>query len=136
MAKKYDWTDKVNVINRLSVEQLRAAVKLINGDGHTIFDPAAFVKRCGWTEADIVVFTETNKSDLNDVKGIITNRNGDVLNELQGVYGLLLLEAIAKVLNVEYLETLGRGTQAREITDALLKHWNSQKTRTEALEII
>ena len=135
MAKKYDWTDKVEVIKRLSEGQLRAAVNLIHGDGHTIFDPAAFVKRCGWTEADIEPFITVSKSDLSDVKGIITNRNGDVLKELQGVYGLFMLEAIAKILNVEYLETLGRGTQAREITDSLLKHWNSQKSRVEALEI-
>lgn len=136
MSNKNSWLAKVEVINRLSVEQLRAAVKLINGDGHTIFSPVAFVSKCGWKPEDIAPFVTIHRSDKTNIKGILTDRNGNVTEEIQGVYGLRMLEAIASILSVEYLQSLGRGTQAREITDSLLKHWNSQKTRAEALEII
>ena len=135
MAKKYDWTDKVRVVKRLSVEQLRAAVDLIGGDGHTIFDPEAFVAKCGWQKEDIKPFITLYKSDLTDTKETIFTPDG-VAKQLEGVYGLSMLKSCAGALNVEYEGALGRGFEARNITAALRKHWNSQKTRTEALEIV
>ena len=110
-------------IKDLTKEQILAAVNVIDGDGHTIFKPEAFVK-AGWPQELVDRYTETIKSNFNDFKSIITV-NDKPVKQLKGVYGLALLHYINNSLGLKGTTKLGRGFQARELTENIINHLNS-----------
>ena len=107
-------------IKELSKDKILAAVDLINGDGHTIFKPEAFVK-AGWPQELVDQYTQTIKSNLNDPKACIFVE-GKVVKQLKGIYGLVLLDRINSALGLEGSTKLGRGSQARELSEHIVEH--------------
>ena len=108
-------------IKELSKKQIIAAVDIINGDGHTIFKPEAFVK-AGWPQKLVDEYTKTIQSNLNDPKECIFVE-GKVVKQLKGIYGLVLLDRINSALGLEGSTKLGRGSQARELTENIKAHF-------------
>jgi hypothetical protein len=108
-------------INELSKEQILAAVNIIDGDGHTIFKPEAFVK-AGWPQELVDQYTETIESNFDDPKETIIS-NGKTVKQLKGIYGLSLLHRITSAIGTEGTSKLGRGFQARQLTENIKAHF-------------
>ena len=109
----------------VALRQLPAAVILKAADlcdGHSILDPQAFID-AGLPSAVVKHVTQTHTSD-GTLKGTV-HIDGQPVEQVEGVYGLHLLEFIALVLNVEYRRCFGRGSQARAIQQALREHFNT-----------
>ena len=85
-------------------------------DGHTIFDPKAFLD-AGLPAEVVQRLTATYRSD-GTPKGTIFVA-GRAVDELAGVYGLDVLRFLAAALGVEYPSAFGRRTEARNIQAAL-----------------
>jgi len=90
---------------------------VINGDGHTIFDPK-FYENAGF---DVSHLVSTFESDLSSGKSTIF-RDGVVQNSVTGVYSLMFHEWLGRAAGVEWMTAFGRGTQARRIAQAL-REW-------------
>lgn len=100
------------------LKRVRVLLKEIGNDGHTIWPVevlAAFPPELQRR------FVETHLSSATDPTRAIY-KNGKVVDQLKGVYGLHILFALAQDLSVHYKDALGRGTQARYLTEALNKH--------------
>ena len=67
--------------------------------------------------------TRTYESD-GSPKGTIFV-NGKPVKKLTGVYGLSLLRFLAGALGIEYADSMGRGSEARNIQAALKSHLQS-----------
>ncbi len=102
---------------------LRAA-SLCNG--HSILKPEAFTD-AGLPAAVVEHMTRKYKSD-GSPKGTLFV-NGQPVKELTGVYGLQMLRFLAVALGVEYHETIGRGSEARNIQAALKQHFDAIAVR-------
>ena len=89
-------------------------------DGHGILDPRALVD-AGLPQEVARYHTRTFQSD-GSPKGTIFVE-GRPVQELEGIYGLFLLEYLATVLGVRYRECIGRGSQASAIQEALRQHF-------------
>tara|TARA_R100000773_G_C4182375_1_gene91553 strand:+ start:494 stop:823 length:330 start_codon:yes stop_codon:yes gene_type:complete len=87
-------------------------------DGHTIFDPDHLIKD-GLPQEFVENYTRTFKSNGTG-KGNIY-KDGKVLDELKGVYGLHILQAIADIVGADYETKSGRGFQAESYRKGILK---------------
>lgn len=86
-------------------------------DGHTIFKPEAFTEE-GLDESVVDYFCR-NHVGGSHYKEQIEDNDGNPVSHTTGVYGLTMLDAFARLLEVEYEPKLGRGSQARSIQKAL-----------------
>ncbi len=112
------WTD-------VSLEHIKAAIDIIDGDGHTIFKPEAFIE-AGVPQDIVERCTEIHESDLSSHKATIFI-DGKPTNALSGVYGLAMLSTIIRDLDIPAEVYLGRGFQARAWTEAINKYINDNK---------
>lgn len=112
------WTD-------VSLDHIKAAIDIIDGDGHTIFKPEAFIE-AGVPQDIVERCTEIHESDLNSHKATIFI-DGKPTNALRGVYGLAMLSTMIRDLNIAAEVYLGRGFQARAWTEAINKYINDKK---------
>lgn len=98
-------------------EQIKKAIddEIIYGDGHTIMAPEYY------EGFDVSSLIQTYESDLSSGKSTIF-KDGEVVNEVEGVYNLTFLYHIAGNVGVQYRSCMGRGSQARAIVDSL-KEW-------------
>jgi len=103
---------------KITKEQKRILADLlehIGYDGHTIWEPSILAK---FPKAVQRRFVRVYRSD-GTPKGSIF-RDGRVVKETMGVYGLNLLRGIASDLGLKYDgNVFGRGTEARNISSAL-----------------
>lgn len=95
----------------------------IGSDGHTIFVPEVLKDFPAELRAR---FTRTYHSD-GSPKGSITGSNGQLIDSLNGVYGLDVLRGICSDLGLGYEVKMGRGFQAAACTSAIEK-WASTPT--------
>jgi hypothetical protein len=104
-----DWASK------LPKEVIGEVLKVIEGDGHTLFSSKAFLD--AGLPVDVVThFTHVHATDLSDPKGVMTDNDGNLVSHLEGVYGLELLRGLGKSLGAATSKALGRGFEARELT--------------------
>jgi hypothetical protein len=89
----------------------------IGGDGHTIWK-ASIMDKFPKDLKDR--YTRVIESD-GSYKGSIWN-NGEMVEKLEGIYGLNLLGGICNDLNLEYDSKLGRGFQAQSYTESI-RNW-------------
>lgn len=113
-----DYRKLIADVKALPPETVLAAADLC--DGHTVFKPEAFLT-AGLPAPVVTHLTRTYRSD-GSPKGTLFV-NGEPVAELAGVYGLDLLRFLAGALDVEYARALGRGFEARNIQDALRRHF-------------
>jgi hypothetical protein len=107
-------------------EALKKTVEIINGDGHTIFKPEAFLE-AGLPREFVDKFTQTHESDRHNPKEMIFNKAGEVLMFSTGVYGLDLILGICRTLDLPLNQALmGRGFRARNACEALTKYLEEQ----------
>jgi len=90
-------------------------------DGHTIFDPQAFLD-VGVPQELIDRCTNVYESNFADPKYTISGPDGAPVNQMSGIYGLDALESMVRDFKLEYEPKLGRGFQARVYQEALHKH--------------
>ena len=95
----------------------------IDGDGHGIVSPAYYVTR-GFPLA-LVKHLEY-EIESGDGKYAITRTDGTVGN-IVGISSLSFHYWLARSLGVDYVEAFGRGTQARNIRDAINEWAGSQE---------
>ena len=110
----------VAAVRELSTDVVLKAANLC--DGHTILDPQAF-SEVGVPEVIVKHLTQTHHSDGTH-KGSLSVE-GKQVEQVEGVYGLRMLEFLASALNVEYGRCYGRGSQARAIQQALAAHFKA-----------
>ena len=89
-------------------------LETIGGDGHTIWK-ASILK--SFPEEIQKRFIRIIESD-GSYKGSIWN-DGEMVDKLEGIYGLSLLGAICQDLGLDYEGKIGRGFQARAYTDSI-----------------
>jgi hypothetical protein len=89
-------------------------------DGHSILKPEAFIE-AGIPTAVVEHMTRMYRSD-GSPKGTIFVA-GKRVKQLRGIYGLAMLRFLASTLEVEYRESFGRGTEARNIQASLHQHF-------------
>jgi len=90
--------------------------KAIMVDGHTIYKPEKFTET-GLDPTIVAAFTKTLKSG-NHPKEMIEDTQGNYAAEMNGVYGLEILEFIANVFNVTSWK-MGRGSRAQHLIEQL-----------------
>lgn len=91
----------------------------IGNDGHTIWEADADFFS-GMPEEFMGSVTETLKSD-GSPKGTIW-RDGEAVDEMQGVYGLTLLWRLARLIGADmdkHDQLMGRGFRACALTEAI-----------------
>lgn len=90
-------------------------------DGHTIFDPKAFLDVGVPTEL-VDRCTKVYESDFSDPKYTISGPDGKPVNQMPGVYGLDALASMIRDFNISAPNKLGRGSQAQVWREELHKH--------------
>jgi hypothetical protein len=110
-AVKFMWSD-------FSRGEQMKVVELMGNDGHTIYDTSRLIE-AGLHPRIANTFSHTYKSD-GSLKGSIES-NGVYVDELNGIYGLDVLWSLARYFNEES-DKMGRGFQARELTEKIRKH--------------
>jgi hypothetical protein len=113
---------KKNTIKRFDAsmkDKIKDLIKDIGNDGHTIWKPI-IIK--AFPEAIQSRFIRTIKSDTPDYKSTVFDKKGNIIEEMEGIYGLNLLGTICSDLNLEYEHKLGRGFQARCYTESI-ENW-------------
>ncbi len=90
-------------------------------DGHTLLKPAWLVEQ-GLSEKLVKLHTRRYASDWSSPKTMIFGPDGKVVPQLEAVYSLDLLAAIAREFQLEAGECLGRGTQAAEYRRVIREH--------------
>lgn len=118
MPPRKPHVDVVALVKQARPEVILQAASLCNG--HSIFKPKALLET-GLPAEVVAHMTRTYKSDLSDPKSTVFVHDRPV-KELRGVYGLELLEFLARALGVEYPGKLGRSSQAQAIQEALHAH--------------
>jgi hypothetical protein len=93
-------------------------IEQIGGDGHTLWKPTiledfpmAIQKR----------FVQTITSHPTDYKQQMFDNDGNLIPQMDAVHGMRLLMGIADDLGLPYESKFGRGFQAQECTDAIVK---------------
>ena len=87
---------------------------IIYPDGHQIVDPSYYE---GFNVSHLV---EVHESDFSSPKTVIFGADGEAMKESKGVYNLEFLYWVAQKSGVKFRDSFGRGTQARNIVDALI----------------
>jgi len=119
---KTSWENVRELIRSTPKKVLKKVIKKI--DGHTIYSAAHFTK-LGLSEEIVVPFCKMNKSDGSDLKYQIFGKDGKLLRELEGVWGLRLLEFIATTFEV-YSDKEGRGFRANDLIEKLKKKFSEE----------
>jgi hypothetical protein len=108
----------IDLTKRCGPEVIFRAASLC--DGHSILKPAALID-AGLPPEVVAHLTTTYKSD-GSPKGTIFV-GGRAVKRLTGVYGLDALRFLARALDVEYRDAIGRGFEAQNIRAALHAHF-------------
>lgn len=111
------YPEALELLAALPKETLRAIADVSGGDGHTLFDPVAYVE-AGLTMELTNYFTQPHRSDGQTAKGSIF-RDGKVVPEVTAIYGLTVLEHIANALELQMPVFHGRGFKARALHTAI-----------------
>lgn len=122
-----NWVEKAKrrqaLLTNLTAEQVMKAVDYIDGDGHTVYKKEVLIDTCGWPGETASAVCHEIHSDMSDPKSTLFGNDGRPLDKLYGWYCLDLLSSLASALNVKYEHCMGRGFQARKITEALREHF-------------
>lgn len=103
----------------LPKETLLAIANVSRDDGHTLFDPTAYIT-AGMTVELARFFTITHKSD-GTLKGTLFHKGG-IVDQVEGIYGLTVNEAIANALKLSISTFHGRGFRARALHTVIQHH--------------
>jgi len=97
-------------------EHIKKALEdqVIFGDGHGIYSPDIY------EGFDVSSLIHTHKSD-GTPKGTIFADDGSIMEESHGVYNLTFLNRLVNQLGLEYRSAFGRGTEARNMVEAIRK---------------
>lgn len=90
-------------------------------DGHTIFDPKAFLE-VGVPQELVDRCTNVYESDPGDYKQSIFDPDGKLVNQMHGIYGLDALASMIRDFKLSAPDKMGRGFQAQVWKEALHKH--------------
>jgi len=103
-----------------SKEAIQKYVEKWGGDGHTIILPQSLVDM-GFTFEFVKNNCFVHESD-GTAKGNITNNNNVVVKEIEGVYSLTFIDAIARDIKADTTiadSKIGRGFRAQEMCKAI-----------------
>ena len=106
---KADWA------KHLTREALVSTINIINGDGHKIVAPVD-LWHSGLPRQVINAHVNIYSSDVRNPKAALFDKKGNLISSVKGVYSLDLLRNIARSLEVTPYSSLGRGSEARELT--------------------
>jgi len=98
---------------------IASLLETIGNDGHTIWKPSILK---GFSEGIQSRFIKKQVSNKKDYKSTIIDKNGKVIEECEGIYGLSLLGTICNDLGLDYESKIGRGFQARCYTESI-QNW-------------
>lgn len=109
---KPDWA------KQLTREVLVSTINIINGDGHKIVAPVA-LWHSGLPRQVINAHVKVYSSDVRNPKHCVFDRKGRLIPSMKGIYGLDLLRNLADSLGVAPYSSLGRDSEAREMTNRI-----------------
>ena len=105
-------------LSKVDQSKLLSFLHKDGGDGWTIWKVSKFTDM-GFRKEDLPV--RVHKSDTRDPKSTIFGKKGEVIEKLEGVYGLTFLYWLAGAYGVDSSnDMMGRGSQARVVTDRIL----------------
>lgn len=97
-------------------------------DGHTIFRPDAFTS-IGVPKELIDSYTKKYESNKESYKETIFDDQGNALEDVEGVYGLNVIEAINRDLGLPGSDKLGRGFRAQQCREQIIAHLGSLENK-------
>lgn len=100
-------------------------------DGHTIFEPQAFLD-VGVPQEMVDRCTTIYESDFSNPKYTISGPDGKPVNQMRGIYGLDALSSMIRDFDINCPTKFGRGSQAYVWRDELRKRLNP-KPETSAI---
>ena len=107
------------IIKAKAKQALDAGV--IIGDGHTLFFAEYYAPHFTLDELNEAGLVQVHESDGSH-KGSIYGSDGNIIQELKGVYNLYFLYWLASQLGVtERIQSMGRGSQASELVGHIRK---------------
>jgi len=117
-------------MTEITKEQVRKAIEdeVIFGDGHTIYDAKIYENHFDLPDWLVAV----HKSDTSDHKSTIFGNDGQIIEELRGVYNLAFLDWLIRALNLGDRTGSfgGRGTIARDNV-RVLTEWANEGEETQ-----
>lgn len=114
-TKSVNWESLRDLVKATDKAVLTKIVTSV--DGHTIYDPKHFTEH-GLNASIVDAFTKTLRSG-NGPKATIFGKDGEVIASLKGVYGLEVLEFIARTFGVDSWK-MGRGSRASHLAEQLV----------------
>jgi hypothetical protein len=99
------------------IEKAKSALAagVIEGDGHTLFDPGHYAPHFTVEELAEAGLIQTHVSD-GTLKGTMYGPNGIIIKKLEAVYNLEFLYWLSRSLGVVQSPiAMGRGSQAQEL---------------------
>ena len=105
---------------QLTIEQVLALVNAVDGDGHTIWAPEHFAETACVPLELVSPYARGYESDTSNPKETITGPDGHVAEEVDGVYGLHMVESFASALGVRS-DCMGRGFRCRGLSASIRK---------------
>ena len=109
-----------------TLADVRAVLEVAADDGHSLLPPQLLLD-AGANPVLVRGFTTTHKSD-GTPKGTIFDPQGKIVASMEAVYTLPLLQGVARRLGLKWEGKLGRGFEAREVTQSLRKWVGEQET--------
>lgn len=109
-----------------TLSDVRAVLEVAGDDGHSLLPPEALIE-AGASPTLARGFATTYKSD-GTPKGTIFDPQGNIVESMQAVYSLALLQGVALRLDLRWEGKLGRGFEARAVSDALRAWLAAQDT--------
>ena len=102
-------------------EKIKDAIEngIIYPDGHTIIAPDHY------EGFDVTSLTVTHRSDFSSPKSTIFGPDGSPQESVEGVHNLDFLDWVARRSGVKYTPAYGRGSEARNIVNALVQWSNA-----------
>ncbi len=97
------------------------AMEKFGRDGHTVWESKAWEETGLPLEFLSRVIQNHASEKGNPKETIFSSKDGSVINECWGIYGLDALRSIANDLGCEQSRMHGRGFEAQDLTDKILK---------------
>ena len=118
--------DKSSVLPPAFTDQeVAKIISAIGGDGHSIYNTNKMAAHLGIDPSKFSRWHRNHKSGK-DFKSVISDSSGKTVDNMDGVWGLNILEGILSDYGLPATTKFGRGSAAREATSAIINHLKSK----------
>ncbi len=118
--------DKSSVLPPAFTDQeVAKIISAIGGDGHGIYNTNTMATHLGIDPFKFSRWHRNHKSGK-DFKSVISDSSGKTVDNMDGVWGLDILEGILSDYKLPPTTAMGRGFRAQQATSAIINHLKSK----------